>query len=228
MKRRIRIQGMLIALTMITVFLLYKILFPHWKNEKLDEFLDALGIFFVLIGFLFRISARGHKEENSSRGKALVTDGPYAIMRNPMYFGTLMIGTGFITVLVEWWALLVFLSVFFLIYRPQVKNEEAALTARFGQTYLDYCKETPRYFPKLKRFVFPQKYLFLRPSWLKKELPSLLAAATCMVAIETWEDIMLFGKQELFKELLELCFTIAVLVLAIGLLYRVKIREQNY
>jgi len=218
---------MLIAFAMITIVLLHRFLPPHWKKEGPDEFLDVLGIGIILAGFVFRISARGYKEEKSLSGKKLVTDGPYTLMRNPMYFGTLMIGIGFITVLVEWWALLVFLCVFFLIYIPQVKKEEAVLVERFGQDYKDYCKETPQYFPKIHYLLSLRKYLPLKLSWLKKELSSLAAIITCLMVMEIWEDVTLFGSQELFREALELILTTAAFAFIIVLLFRTK-EKQRY
>jgi len=225
MKKRIRIQGMLMAFAMAAVFLLYKFLFPHWQDEATDEFLDVLGIGFIFAGFLFRISARGYKEEKSLSGKMLVTDGPYALMRNPMYFGTLLIGAGFIIVLMEWWALLIFLLIFGLIYVPQARKEEAVLAQRFGQEYKDYCQETPRYFPKIQHLLSLRKYLPLRLSWLKKELSSLVSAITCLVVIETWQDVVLFGSKELLREILELALTIAVFIVIFMLFFGTKKKQ---
>jgi protein-S-isoprenylcysteine O-methyltransferase Ste14 len=221
-KKRIRIQGMLIVFTILAVFFLHKFLLPHWKDERIDKILDILGVGFILTGFLFRVSARGYKEENSLSGKALVMDGPYALMRNPMYFGTLLIGTGFIAVLLEWWALPLFLLIFILIYTPQVSKEEAVLTQRFGRVYTDYCKETPRYLPRFSRLFSLRRYLRLKPSWLKMERQSLAAAMICLMVIEAWEDFTLFGWQELLRKTLELALTIAVFALTLILLFRNK------
>lgn len=218
---------MLIALAIVAVFFLYKFIFPRWKNEKSEELLDILGICFILTGFIFRISARGYKEKESRNGKALVTDGPYALMRNPMYFGTLLIGTGFIAVLVEWWALLIFLSIFFLIYVPQVRKEEAVLAQRFGQDYKDYCKKTPRYFPKIHYLLGLRKYIWLEFSWIKKEWSSLVATIICIMILEIWSDVRLFGRQELFKEALELTLTIGVFALIITLIFGTKKKASS-
>lgn len=88
---------------MTQTILFSKFLFPHWKKEILDEFLDAIGISLVLFGFLFRIAARGYKADGSPEGKKLITNGLYGLMRNPMYVGTLLIGLGINLVLFEWW-----------------------------------------------------------------------------------------------------------------------------
>ncbi|MDI6758843.1 MAG: methyltransferase, partial [Candidatus Omnitrophota bacterium] len=128
MKKRIRIQGMLIFLAVVLTISIPKFVFPYWKEEPLEEFLDVLGVGIVLFGFLFRIAARGYKEEKSFGGKNLVKDGPYYLMRNPMYFGTSLIGIGITIALFKLWIILLFLIICFLIYIPQVKKEEDLLS----------------------------------------------------------------------------------------------------
>jgi protein-S-isoprenylcysteine O-methyltransferase Ste14 len=202
---------------MLLFIFLSKFLFPHWKQEPLDEFLDALGIILVLLAFFIRISARGFKAEKSNKGECLIKDGPYSLMRNPMYFGTLLIGLGIVLVLFQWWAFLLFLIVFLLIYIPQIKVEEKVLSKQFGDKYKDYCKGTPKYFPNIS-VIFkadPRDYLFLKWKWIKKELFSLIAVVGCIIAIEAWEDVKMFGYMEFIKEPLELALIIAVFVIVI-------------
>jgi len=59
----------------------------------------------------------------------------------------------------------------------------------------------------------------LKLSWIKKELPSLIAVIGLILAIEIWEDTRLFGYQEFYKELLELLSIIfAFIIMVIFLL----------
>ena len=80
----------------------------------------------------------------------LLTRGPYAFSRNPMYLSelTLMFGWvifyGSVAVLigfVGWWA-------FFNFY--QVPQEERTIEAHFGEAYRDYKKKVPRWFGKAR------------------------------------------------------------------------------
>jgi protein-S-isoprenylcysteine O-methyltransferase Ste14 len=202
MKKRIKIQRTLILLAVIFTILLSEIVLPRWGTETFDEFLDVLGICLVLLGFLFRISARGHKEENSGEGTKLVKDGPYFLMRHPMYFGTLLIGTGIVFVALEIWTLILFLAVFLFIYIPQIQREEKALSKRFGNEYDDYCKTVPRYFPRMN--VEVGNRLILKSSWFKKEFLSFIAVVGAILGVEIWEDIEAFGYRAFPKEFLEL------------------------
>jgi len=208
----------MIFLAVIVGIVFSKFLFPQWKREPMDEFLDAVGMSLVLFGFLFRIAGRGYKDEESASGKVLVKNGPYAIIRNPMYFGTFLIGTGIVCVLFPAWIFLIFLLVFLAIYAPQIKKEEAVLLERFGQEYRDYCSRTPRCLPHPLDLLNIQKHLSVRLRWVKKELISLILVILILLAIEIWEDVRLFGYEELFKEFVEL-FSIVVSFAALVILF---------
>ncbi|MDO8602371.1 MAG: isoprenylcysteine carboxylmethyltransferase family protein, partial [Candidatus Omnitrophota bacterium] len=139
MKIRIKIQGALMFLGLGAIILFSNFVSPHWKQEISDDASDAIGMGLIFFGFLFRIAARGHKEEKSSNGNALVKDGPYAIIRNPMYLGTFLIGMGVVMMLLNLWFLLLFAVIFLLIYIPQMKKEETVLLKKFGREYEEYC-----------------------------------------------------------------------------------------
>ena len=72
----------------------------------------------------------------------LLTDGPYALSRNPMVFGTLSTYLGVSLFSGSWSSMIMFLvfSTLLLCYLKLV--EERELAARFGQAYLDYKGRT--------------------------------------------------------------------------------------
>lgn len=223
MKKRIRIQGILVFSSVITTIFLSKYLFQNWKEEMLDEFWDIVGIIIILLGFLFRIVARGHKEENSLSGKMLIKDGLYALMRNPMYFGTLLIGLGVVMVIFQWWVFLLFAAVYLGIYFPQVRREEKILLARFGEEYHDYCESTPRYLPKL----FPKikdlcSFIRFKWGWIKREFVSLIAILSMVIFAEAWKDMKSLGGKAYWNELLESFITIIIVILIVNLLFHEK------
>lgn len=187
MKIRIKIQGGLMFLGLAAVILFSNFAFPQKKQGAMDVALNAAGMCLVLLGFLFRIAARGYKEEKSSNGNALVKSGPYAIIRNPMYFGTFIIGAGAVIMLLEWWFFLLFSVIFLLIYIPQMKKEEKALLERFGQEYKEYCKITPKYFPRFDYLLRLNRYVSLKSFWIKKEIVPMLTTIAVVILIEIWE-----------------------------------------
>jgi len=224
MKIRIKLQGFLMFLALAVSLFLSKIIFPHWKQAGLDEFLDSIGVSIVLFGFLIRIVARGLKEEKSQNGHKLVRDGIYSLVRHPMYFGTLLIGLGIILILYKWWVFPLFFCIFLMIYIPQTNREEKLLAEKFGDEYKDYCRRTPRYFPNLINLfkIDFANYLSFKWLWLRKEILSVVAVFIALIGIEAWEDAKLFGDIEYKKELLELLLIIAFFVIFFRLFYKQK------
>lgn len=75
----------------------------------------------------------------------LVTDGPFAVTRNPVYLSYLMliIGLGMATRTI--WALLVAAVVFVFLDRMAAVPEEKHLAARFGDAFEDYRQKVRRW-----------------------------------------------------------------------------------
>src|SRR5690554_3341927 len=63
----------------------------------------AVGVFLVVLGSLVRIYASGYIIKN----KLLATEGPYSLVRHPLYTGNLLILLGFTLACGRWWAWLV-------------------------------------------------------------------------------------------------------------------------
>ena len=109
---------------------------PTWQSI-------ALGSVAFVPGLLVRAFASGHVEKN----EALATSGPYAYTRNPLYLGSLLIGIGFATAARSWWVGVVLVVMFFAIYVPVIRGEEAFLRQRFPE-FDDYARRVPRMFPR--------------------------------------------------------------------------------
>ena len=81
--------------------------------------------------------------------RRLVVSGLYRYVRNPMYvgFGILLIGEawliGRIEIIYEMLIALALVSTFVIVY------EEPALRAKFGDDYLEYCRNVRRWIPRL-------------------------------------------------------------------------------
>ena len=75
---------------------------------------------------------------------------------------------------------------------------------RFPEEYGQYCRRTPRFFPRPGSLLRLRDFIPLKWDWLKSELRSLGIFLFVVFAIEVWEDTVLFGYDELVKETLEL------------------------
>ena len=81
----------------------------------------------------------------------LITTGPFALCRNPLYVGNLLLWAGFTLWSGLLWMLPITLGLFIVYYRSIIDWEEALLTERFGDAYRQYVRETPRWWPRLDR-----------------------------------------------------------------------------
>jgi protein-S-isoprenylcysteine O-methyltransferase Ste14 len=105
----------------------------------------------VLLGFGFALWARMHLGRNWGipmslrQGHELVTSGPYAYVRHPIYSGLMlaMIGSVLAVGLV-WLALLVISFVYFLV---SARTEEKMMVAQFPDAYPAYRQRTRMLIP---------------------------------------------------------------------------------
>ncbi|MDD3295818.1 MAG: isoprenylcysteine carboxylmethyltransferase family protein [Candidatus Omnitrophica bacterium] len=107
------------------------------------------GIWFIIAGLLIRLWANGY----AIKLDKLTTCGPYAYLRHPLYFGTMLLALGFMIMLKIYYIGAFFLILLSLIYYRTIKKEEAMLKDKFEQVYLDYKKSVPAMIPK----IFPYK-----------------------------------------------------------------------
>src|SRR5271168_4276992 len=110
---------------------------PTWRSM-------AVGAIMVAPGLLIRALASGHVRKNES----LATSGPYAYTRNPLYLGSLLMGVGFAVAARSWWVGVVLVVMFFAIYVPVIRDEEAFLRQTFPE-FDEYARRVPRMFPRM-------------------------------------------------------------------------------
>jgi|SRR5580658_10602746 len=80
-------------------------------------------------------------------GHKLITEGPYAYVRNPIYTGMfgMLIATGLATE--HWIATIVAVIIFAVGLVIRVRTEEKLLRAAFGQEFEDYARHVPAVLP---------------------------------------------------------------------------------
>lgn len=103
-----------------------------------------LGLPVALAGLLIRAWAAGHIVKNEQ----LTTTGPYAHTRNPLYFGSFLIASGF-ALAAHWSLLLVVIALFVFIYGPTIEQERTSIKARFPVDYAPYEANVPAFAPRL-------------------------------------------------------------------------------
>jgi protein-S-isoprenylcysteine O-methyltransferase Ste14 len=119
---------------------------PPWAYGLLGAVvLAAQGWRIWAAGFVGR-PARG----GQPAGQALVTAGPYARLRNPMYLGTVIGVLAFAGMSGLWYAVLAVAAMLAVVYGGAIAYEEPFLLARFGDEYRRYREAVPRLLPALR------------------------------------------------------------------------------
>jgi protein-S-isoprenylcysteine O-methyltransferase Ste14 len=143
-----------------------------WQgNGLLAQALDALGFVLVVVAAFGRIWSSlyisGYKEDR------IVAEGPYAIVRNPLYVFSFLgaLGLGLATKHVS--ILIVIAAAFALYYPLVVLTEECNLQRKFGQAFWDYASRTPRFFPRRFQLVEPDVYP-VRPRHVRRSLQQII------------------------------------------------------
>ncbi len=200
----------------LSVFFFPWLFFRSDRIGYFDEIAEISGIVLILLGQIFRLSARGYKAEHSGNGSSLIRGGPYSLIRNPMYLGILLIGIGIVLVLFNWWATVIFLLVFITRYLLLVFKEEKKLSAIFLGEYNEYQKRVPRIFPPMAMLIKRDisEYLPIKWLWIKREMGTILAVLLITLFLESWEDIKTNGFRIYLSEAIPIFITV---VLFIGL-----------
>jgi protein-S-isoprenylcysteine O-methyltransferase Ste14 len=102
-----------------------------------------LATVFVVIGVGIRMWASGFIIKN----KELATNGPYALVRHPLYSGNILIVFAFAGASGLWWTFLIALAFFVFYYPPAIEYEDRKLSAIFGDAWQDFAKHTPALMP---------------------------------------------------------------------------------
>jgi len=106
-----------------------------------------IALTFIMLSH--RTLFKSHQPPNS-----LITNGILGYVRNPMYFGILLIYIAFIVLSISLISMALFV-VIFLVYNWMVNFEENILKDMFGEQYLEYKKKVPKWFPN----PFKKKYM---------------------------------------------------------------------
>lgn len=187
-KLRIPISRLASAVTVF--FLIFST--SHWedKSEMVTTGLFFLGMLLVAIGSLGRmwcsVYIAGYKD------RVLITQGPYSMTRNPLYFFSTFgaLGVGFCTETFTFPLLL--LAVMVLYYPLVVRKEERRLREHFGSDFDDYAKRVPVFFPKFSRFAEPATYT-VNPIVYRRHMFSALWFVWIVGLIELLEGLKEMG-----------------------------------
>ncbi len=132
----------------------------------------------AMLGVAVRALASGHITKNA----ALTTSGPYAVTRNPLYLGSIIIAAGFSIAGRSEGIVLIMVLLFLLVYLPVIRSEETFLAAQFPE-YARYAQEVPRLWPRLGRWRAAASGFSRERYWRHREYNALLGALAMLAAL---------------------------------------------
>ena len=121
-----------------------------WQGENAAEHIELAGVGLIWVGVIGRLWSilyiGGHKSST------VIMDGPYSVMRNPLYFFSTIaaVGVGFQSGTLTAGA--IFGVLCWLVFQIVTRREEQYLLSIFGAPYAAYCASVPRFFPNPRLF----------------------------------------------------------------------------
>ena len=118
----------------------------------------------------------------------LVTEGMFSVCRNPLYVGNMLIYTGQFLMFGNHWCFLIGVASFWFIYECIIAAEENYLRDKFGAAYAEYCRDVPRWLPKLSKLG--EAATGMKFDWKKvifKDYPTMCSTLLLLALIQLWE-----------------------------------------
>ena len=161
---------------------------PAMFSQPAIEFLELLGFVLLSTAALGRLWCLSYI--SGFKNEVLMTEGPYSVVRNPLYLFNFAGAVGF-GLAVENPVLAALLALGFLAFYPGVvRREEARLTERFGDTYARYRERTPRWIPRWSNFHEPETWTII-PRRFRAGLLSNMWFLWAFLVWEVFEELRL-------------------------------------
>lgn len=147
------------------------------------ELSELLGFFLLVAATLWRIWCMVFI--GGTKNGELSMDGPYSVVRNPLYVGTFLGVVGFGFAIEQPYVAIVVVVLFCALYPAVVAQEEAQLVKRFGGDFHAYCTKVPRWIPDWSLYREPAT-IVASPKHIRK---GILDAMWFLWAFSLWEFI---------------------------------------
>lgn len=160
-------------------FVIAALYFAHIARRQMQP-----GLLIIAAGILLRIWASGHLKKE----QILTTGGPYRVIRNPLYFGSLLVALGFFFITHSYWILLLTAVYFAISYVPVIRYEEKVLSEKFPGLYSEYSQKVPAFFPTFKPWKYPNTHFSWEQVWKNKEYGAVIGVALVIVLLAVLKD----------------------------------------
>jgi len=157
------------------------IIFAHPSRLSL-----IVGFIIAIPGELLRIWAVGYagaatRTRSMGVARQLVTTGPYAYVRNPLYLGNFLLSLGICIISDVFWMIPIFLVGYIFQYLPIILSEETYLRKECGKIYNEYYVNVPRFIPKIRSYANRSEHDFSLRRAIKSERRTFVAIILVIV-----------------------------------------------
>ncbi len=146
-----RTRGFYLLLSLSTILFL-----KYAASSRVTSEIYLLSLTLSLLVLAFRMWAAGFVGSTARAGEthaeALLTAGPYAHVRNPMYLSALLIGLLFAIMSGLWYSIVIWIAAYAFVYSNVIPYEENFLREKFGRQYEEYCSRVRRLVPTLNGY----------------------------------------------------------------------------
>ncbi|MBD9375127.1 phospholipid methyltransferase [Rhizobium sp. ARZ01] len=157
--------------------------------------------------------------------KDLVTEGMFGVCRNPLYVGNMLIYSGVFLFNGNPLAVMLGIGLFAFIYQCIVLAEEDFLQEKFDDAYRSYCRDVPRWVPRLGRFRSATEGMsFNLRRVIAKDYSTMSATLITLLLIEFYRAAIHDGLSQGLPYLAILAGLLALVGVATGAVSRLKKR----
>jgi protein-S-isoprenylcysteine O-methyltransferase Ste14 len=150
-----------------------------WQEEGLMNLsLEVSALALIAIGAIGRIWVAAFV--SGRKNQQLVTEGPYAIVRNPLYMFLAFVGAGL--AFETFTFALLFAVLFFATHLPAIFAEEKFLRGKFGAQFDAYAHAVPRLIPRSWKPTCPAEIRFNTAVYSRAVLDSSLIVSMFLLA----------------------------------------------
>ncbi len=169
-------------------FILFIVIALEWSSHarphslfSVEDWEHPTGLAILAAGLALRSWAAGLIRKR----EVLANEGPYALVRHPLYLGSFLMGVGMAEMVEDRFALVAALVVIPAIYLLVIQCEERALAERFGPAWTRYAARTAAVIPQLPaRFAWGE-WRWKR-WWHNREWRVLFRTVVLLIVLEAW------------------------------------------
>lgn len=150
-KSRIAISKLMIVGLLFVVFFTDSLIPIQSEQHELFDIVGTLLVAICALGRLYTSAYLG-----GFKNDTLITHGPFSVVRNPLYFFSLV---GFAGVALMTSHLVVMIGIpvgFIVLYMFLIRREESFLLQTFGAPYKAYMQSVPRLIPAMSKYRVPE------------------------------------------------------------------------